>query len=123
VQEAVSLLRPHAGQIVLADVGYTPELLYRTDLLTVGSLYRNITGFMRLRGAWRSEPSDAVPEAVRATRASLVLACPHSSRSPLVADLPPDTLWDRLDRNEPPPWLRLIADDPASGFVLYGIRR
>ena len=103
-----------------------PELLYRTGILTVGSLYlRNVAAFMRLRAAWRSGPSDAVPEAVRATGATLVLVCTHAGvhagRSSLVGDLPPETLLDRLNRGQVPPWLKEVAKDPASGHVLYRI--
>jgi hypothetical protein len=116
------LLAPYAGQVVLADVDATPELLYRTGILTVGSFYhRNIAGYMRLYAAWRSPPSDTLPEAVRATRARLVLVCPHAPRTGLVADLPEDTLWDRLGRGEVPRWLEEIAADPASGHVLYRV--
>jgi hypothetical protein len=122
VKEAVPLLRPYAGRIVLADASQTPELLYRTDVLTVGSLYFNVAAFMRLANAWRSGPSVEIPETVRATRASLILVCPTPERSDLVKDLPPETLLDRLDRNEPPPWLELIANDSPSGYLLYKIR-
>jgi hypothetical protein len=117
-----SLLAPYAGQVVLANVNDTPELLYRTRLLTVGSLYhRNVTAFLRLRAAWRSPPSDSIPDAVRQARASFVLACPAATRSALIADLPTDTLFDRLNRGEVPPWLRKIAEHKASGNVLYRV--
>jgi hypothetical protein len=121
-----SMLAPYAGRVVLTDVNDVPELLYRTGILTVGSLYlRNVPAFMRLRAAWRSGPSDTVPEAVRATGATLVLACPrpvrYAGRSSLVADLPPETLLDRLNRGEVPPWLKEVARHPASGHVLYRI--
>ena len=117
-----ALLQDHAGQVVLADVSKTPELLYRTDILTVGSLYhRNVAAFLRLRAAWRTRPSDTVPAAVRATQASLVLFCPSSLRSQLVADLPPDTLMDQLSHGRIPPWLRLLRADHHSGNVLYEV--
>jgi hypothetical protein len=116
------LLAPHAGEVVLADVDASPELLYRTGIRTVGSLnYRNVAAYMRLYAAWRSGPTETVPDAVRATRATLVLFCRHLPRAALVADLPQDTLRDRLDRGEVPRWLAEIAADPASGNVLYRI--
>ncbi len=122
VGELGALLAPYAGQVVLANVNATPELLYRTRLLTVGSLYhRNVAAFLRLRAAWRSLPSDSIPDAVRQTGASLVLACRSAKRSPLVADLPPDTLLDRLDRGEVPAWLQKIAEHNESGNVLYRV--
>ena len=120
------MLAPYAGQVVLTNVDDVPELLYRTGILTVGSLYlRNVAAFMRLRAAWRSGPSDVVPEAVWATGATLVLVCPlsgpYAGRSALVDDLPPETLLDRLNSGEVPPWLKEVARDPASGHVLYRI--
>ncbi len=118
----VSLLADHAGQIVLANPNASPELLYRTRVLTVGSLYhRNVSAFMRLRAAWRSSPSDKEPAAVRATHASLVLFCPSPTRSMLVADTPADTLLDRLNQGQVPPWLHRLSEDPQSGTVLYEV--
>jgi hypothetical protein len=78
---------------------------------------------MRLRAAWRSPPSDVIPEAVRKTGASLVLFCHSLGRSLLVADLPPETLLDRLNRGEVPPWLSKIDEDPQSGNTLYQVTR
>ena len=122
LDDGASLLADHAGQVVLSAPGESPELLYRTRVLTVGSLYhRNVAAFMRLRAAWRSGPSDTVPTAVRTTGASLVLFCPSPARSLLVADLPPDTLLDRLNLGHVPPWLDKISEDPRSGYVLYEV--
>jgi len=122
IAAAVGMLRPYAGAVVMADVNDAPELLYRTDVLTVGSAYHtNVAAYMRLRAAWRSPPSDEVPEAVRSTRAALLLFCPGTGRSRLVADLPPITLRDRLERNEVPRWLVKIAEEPGSGYALYRI--
>jgi hypothetical protein len=118
------MLAPYVGQVVLADVNDTPELLYRTHVLTVGSLYhRDMAAFLRLRAAWRSFPANSVPPAVVATDASLVLFCPSTQRSPLVADLQPQTLLDRLNRDVVPNWLEQVAADPASGNILYRIVR
>jgi hypothetical protein len=115
------LLAPYDGLVVMADPSDTPELLYRSKVRTVGSLYANIAGFMRLRAAWRAVPGDDIPESVKATRASLLLFCPHPGRSSLVADLPPDTLFDRLNRQVVPRWLARIGTDAKSGYVLYRI--
>ncbi|HXT79998.1 MAG TPA: hypothetical protein VN702_10560 [Acetobacteraceae bacterium] len=119
-----SMLAPYAGKVVLANVNDTPELLYRTGVLTVGSLYhRNVAAFLRLRAAWRSGPSDTVPPEITATRAAFVLFCGKSHRSPLVGDLPPETLLDRLNRGAVPPWLSMVADDASSGNILYRVVR
>jgi hypothetical protein len=120
---ASRLLAPAAGAVVLTDPNLVPELLYRTPILTVGSLYhRNAAAFMRLRAAWRAEPGDAVPEAVQATRARFVLACRGDQRrSSLVQDLPKTTLWDALIAGTPPAWLTEVAKDVQSGLVLYRV--
>ncbi len=117
-----ALVADRAGQVVLTDPGITPELLYRTQVLTVGSYYhRNVAAFMRARAAWRSAASDTVPDAVRSTEATLVLFCPSQTRSLLVAELPPDTLLDRMNRGQVPPWLRPVGKDPRSGYALYEV--
>ncbi len=122
---AVALLGLHPGAVVLTDVNDGPDLLYRTQIVTVGSLYhRNIEAFMRLRAAWRSIPTDegATPE-LRATRATLILACPHAATSMIVEGLGRDTLLSRLIDDSPPPWLHRLADAGPGGYVLYGIAR
>jgi hypothetical protein len=50
-----------------------------------------------------------------------VLFCKPAARSLLVADLPENTLMDRLARGEVPAWLDRVAEDAASGFVLYRV--
>lgn len=117
----VALLDPAAGEVVLTGPNEAPELLYRTGVLTVGSLYhRGIESYMRLRAAWRSGPADEQPDAVRATGARWVLACRGAARDLLVSDLPPDTLRDRLARGEAPPWLSLAGSDEA-GWMLWRV--
>jgi hypothetical protein len=120
---AVPLLKQAAGAAVLTDPNLVPELLYRTRILTVGSLYhRNAAAYMRLRTAWRAEPGDVVPEAVQATRARFILACRGGQRSPLVEDLPKTTLWDALIAGTTPAWLTAVAEDVQSGFVVYKVK-
>ena len=118
---SAALLVPATGQVVLADPSETPDLLYRTGVLTVGSLYhRGIGSYMRARAAWRSLPADAEPSSVRATEARWVLLCRGAARSRLVADLPPDTLQDRLERGVIPPWLQ-PAGAEAAGWTLWRV--
>ncbi len=112
-----------AGTVVLADVNETPELLWRSKILTVGSLYHHgVAGFLRDRAAWRATPGTAEPAAVVATGATYVLFCTGAGRTDLVADLPKTTLWDALLAGHPPPWLGVIAADPKTGWRLYKIR-
>lgn len=124
VTHLAGMLAPYAGQVVLTDPGDVPELLYRTRIDTVGSLYlRNAAGFMRLRAAWRSGPSADVPRAISRARIRYVLFCKRQKRSMLVEGLPRDTLLDRLGRGVVPPWLKEVASDPASGNILYKVVR
>lgn len=123
VATAVPLLADHAGAVVMADPNETPELLYLTGVKTVGSLYhRNAAAFIRLRDAWRSPASPEEPPAVRATGAQLILICPSTTRSALVADLPVGTLRDALDAGTPPDWLIRLGDTGPTGYVLYRLR-
>ena len=116
--------RPIRDEVLLADVNDTPEILYRTRVRTVGSLYhRDMRGFLRLRAAWRSAPSKRVPDAIDAAEVSLVLGCKTPERSALVADIPTPTLLDQVRTGAPPPWLRQIAENPRSGQVLYQVIR
>jgi hypothetical protein len=122
--DAIALLAPYPGAVVLADVNDTPEILYKTGLRTVRSLYhRNVDAFLRLRAAWRSAPSRTVPPEIDAAEISLVLGCGSQARSPLVSDLKTETLFDQVSTARPPPWLKQIAENKASGHVLYQVVR
>ena len=116
------VLDRYAGQVVMALPTDTPELLYRSAVMTAGSFYHhNHAALGRLRAAWRSAPSPTEPDAVRDLRAVAILICPQPGRSSLVDDLPRDTLLDQLTRHDVPPWLREVAADPESGYVLYQV--
>ncbi len=124
IDDAVALLAGHPGAVVLADVSDTPEILYKTNVRTVGSLYhRNIGGFSRLRAAWRVAPSQTVPPEIDAAEISLVLGCLSPARSSLVAEIKTATLLDLVRTGHPPAWLRQIDENPVSGHVLYEVVR
>jgi hypothetical protein len=115
------LLAPVGNKIVLAEPQDTPELLYRSQIETVGSLYQHgVPGYLRDRDAWRAVPGAQVPGTMRATKADYVLFCPQPGRYLPVVDLPKDTLWDALEANTPPVWLTLVGRD-AAGWRLYKI--
>jgi hypothetical protein len=122
--DAVPLLRKHPGAVVLADVNDTPELLWKTGVRTVGSLYhRNVAGFSRLRAAWRVAPAETVPPEIDAAEISLVLGCETPVRSSLVDGVRTATLYDQVRTGNPPPWLRQIDENPVSGHALYEVIR
>jgi hypothetical protein len=119
VEAAVPLLLPHPGRVVLSDVNDVPEILYRTQVKTVGSLYHRSAGnFLRLREAWRG--NGIAP--LRAAEVELVLFCPRPRAGSIVHDLPEGTLYDALLAGQPPSWLVEIGRGVA-GHVLYEVRR
>ena len=123
LHDTAQLLAQAAGKVVLAGPEDAPELLYRTQVKTVGSLYQHgVPGYLRDRAAWRAMPGSAIPPEVAAIGAADVLFCPSPARYLLVADLPKDTLWDALEAGTPPPWL-VKAGENADGWVLYRITR
>jgi hypothetical protein len=125
VADAVSLLASHAGAIVLSSPNDVPELLYRTQIKTVGSLYHsNVSAYLKSRAAWLSLPSSSEPEAVRATGANFILVCPGAPtlRFGLVGEPQGDTLWERLGAGKVPPWLEESARGPGGAPVLYRVR-
>ena len=121
LQAASDLLLPYAGHVVLADVNAGPELLYRTGVSIVGSLYHaNIAGYMRLRAAWQASDLDAAPPELAAAKADYVLICPDPSEAAALGH-PPQTLHDRLNAGDAPAWLHPVAHEPLSGWILYGL--
>jgi hypothetical protein len=121
MKAAFRLLQPYPGAVVVADLNIGPELLYRTEVKIVGSLYLwNTAGAMRLRAAWRARDLDGVATELRAAGAQYVLACRGTRRSPFV-DGPDTTLFDRLNRGDPPGWLRPAAQGEGTGWTLYEV--
>ncbi len=115
------LLDPLGHAVVLANMEITPELLYRTKLTAIGSLYQHgVPDFLTARAAWRAVPGDREPPSMAATGAGYVLFCPSSGRFAPVADLPTTTLWDALEAGRPPPWLALAGTNDQ-GWRLYRI--
>ena len=123
VAAASRLLAPYAGAVVLAGAGEGPELLYRTRVAIVGSLYHsNIAAFMRLRAAWLSRDLAEPSPDLAATGAQLILICPHHARWAML-DGPENTLFDRLNAGDPPPWLHAEAAAAGSAWVLYRVQK
>lgn len=122
LRNVTPLLNAAGGQVVLAGPEDAPELLFRTPVFTVGSLYHHgIDGYLRDRAAWRAVPGDVEPPELKAAKAAYVLFCPRPTRYALVADLPKGaSLWDALEAGTPPPWLALVGRDGA-GWQLYKV--
>jgi len=118
-----ALLGADKKTVVLAQAEVTPELLYRTPVETVGSLYQHgLPGYLRLAAAWASPPGAAEPAAVKLTKAKIILFCRRPQRYAPVAGSDGATLWDALQGGQPPAWLRLEGQDPATGWQVFEIR-
>jgi hypothetical protein len=116
-----ALLQADDG-LVLTEFADAPEILWRSHVRTIGSLFhRSIRSFMLARDAWRSGPSQTVPDAMLATQAKYILACDMHGRPMFVSGLSETTLQDRLNRHEAPPWLHEVAH--AGGYHLYFIEK
>ncbi len=115
------MLRPQAGAVVLSPPEDVPELLYRTRIIAVGSLYQHgIAGYLRAWHAWRA-PATAESAAFAASNATFVLFCPGGQHDPLADHARRTALWSLLSSGHKPPWLTLIAQDGANGFRLYRV--
>jgi len=117
------LLRPAAGAIVLAPIEDVPELLYRSRIIGVGSLYQHgIPSYLLAYHAWRADAAGARPAAMRATRARFVLFCNRTSDRPTLHGATKSSLWTMLAEHQIPAWLDPVGTDQASGFTLYRVR-
>ena len=124
VRHAAGLLAQAAGKIVLTSVNVVPELLYRTRIVAVGSLYQHgIEGYLRARAAWRAPAGGVEPPQVRATGARYVLFCAPEYRHDPMRSRSPEALGNRLEVSRPPPWLQLVGKEPGTGLELYRIVR
>ncbi len=122
LRDAAPLLAPAAGEIVLTRPGEVPELLWRTRIVAVGSLYQHgVAGFLRLRAAWRA-PAGAEPSpAFQASGARFVLFCDTGRNHPVGFGGSRGSLWNRLAAGRPPSWLRLIGQEKAQHLRLYRV--
>jgi hypothetical protein len=116
------MMRAAAGAIVLSPPADVPELLYRTRIIGVGSLYQHgIDGYLRAWHAWRAPAAAGESAAFAASGARFVLFCPGGRHDPLADHAQKDALWSMLSAHHPPPWLTLVADDGHNGFRLYSV--
>jgi hypothetical protein len=107
--------------VVLAQAEDSPEILYRSEVETAGSLYQHgVPAYLRARAAWRATPGAQPGAELRATHAAWILFCPQAGRYTPIADLPKTTLWDALEAGKPPAWMHL-ADTNQDGWRLYKI--
>lgn len=116
------LLHQAAGQVVLTRPADVPELLYRTRIIGVGSLYQHgWSGFARAWHAWRAPVGRVEPLALRATNARFILFCRSGTHlNSLATNASTNSLWNRLAFDHLPRWLRPVGT--AADFELYKIR-
>jgi hypothetical protein len=117
-----ALMAPAAGKIVLTPMADVPDLLYRTRIIGVGSLYQHgIEGYVRAWNAWRAPAATGESSALAATKAQFVLFCPGGAHNPLTHHGKKSSLWSMLSAGNTPAWLRLVAQQKRTGFRLYQI--
>ncbi len=116
------LLAPASGKIVLTNVDYVPQLLYRTRIIAVGSLYQHgIAGYLLDRTAWRTPVGTTPPPQFQRTGAQFVLFCNTKQLNYLGQPTKLDALWPSLAQHRLPPWLHQIGPTTAQGFRLYRV--
>jgi hypothetical protein len=117
------MMRAAAGAVVLSPPADVPELLYRTRIIAVGSLYQHgIDGYLRAWHAWRAPAAAGESAAFAASGARFVLFCPGGPHDPLAGHARKTALWAMLSAHHPPSWLTLVANDGKNGFSLYQVR-
>lgn len=110
LRHVAPMMRVAAGQVVLTPMQDVPELLYRTRIIGVGSLYQHgIDGYLRAWNAWRAPAGSAPSAALLATGARFVLFCPGGRHDPLARGGTADSLWRSLGAGRVPPWLEPIG--------------
>ena len=109
--------------VVLVDIDFAPELLWRTSAMTVAAPYhRGYKGIARYLRASRALTDDDARAALEAARVKRVLLCalPSNTRAPYVADLP-KTAMERWKRGQLPGWLHKDYEDDAAGLILLSL--
>jgi hypothetical protein len=109
--------------VVLVDIDFAPELLWRTSAMTVAAPYhRGYKGIARYLRASRALTDDDARAALEAARVKRVLLCALESntRVPYVADLP-ETAMERWKRGQLPGWLHKDYEDDAAGLILLSL--
>lgn len=111
-KQAVALLDKVHGAITLTPVSLVPKLLYKTDIIAVGSLFQHgIGSYIAVRSAWMTTAAgSAPPPAISTPGIAYVAYCRDAPVPGVTAD--PAMLWNRLDRRRPPPWLALVGQTP-----------
>ena len=124
-RDAIPLLAPHAGAVVLADVSDTPELLYKTDVRTVGSLYPSQRP--RFPSPARGMARRADRDGAARNRRRRDFPCPRLPSLRFARRWLKTSIARRcrieIRGGHPPPWLVQIGENPASGHVLYAVDR
>jgi hypothetical protein len=109
--------------VVFVDIEFAPELLWRTNAMTVATLYhRGYKGIARYLRASRALTDDDARAALEAARVKRLLMCvlPLNTRAPYVSDLS-ETAMERWKRGQLPGWLHKDDEDNAAGLILLSL--
>lgn len=119
IEEAARWLQGESG-VVFANLNDSPELLWRSRVETVASLYQRAgaaeaTWLAAVRAVGDRDAAAALTRA----RVDFVLLCAPTKgeRPPYLLDLP-ETALERWQRGDLPPWLRRVRDDRRRGLSL-----
>ena len=116
-----------APRRILSFVFFGPEILYRTPHQVVGTPYqRNVAGIVDTYDFFSAADDRTAREIAERRGVDLVLICPLSYETKGYAARDGETtLYARLERDEPPDWLRSVAL-PAhfnGSFLLFEVAK
>jgi hypothetical protein len=114
-----------SSKIILADIDFGPELLYRTPHRIVASPYhRNGAGIFFAHQVMSSVNEEEALALLRQRGVDWVLLCPASAEEAYFnPNQDPEALYARLLRGEGPSWLQplLLPPQLAETFCLYQV--
>lgn len=107
--------------LVLGDVDLGPYVLAQTRHSVVSAPYHRMPGgILAAHDALAAGPG-ADRSAVERLRAAYILTCPARANQLNHKGLGPRSLQARLDRGEPPAWLRRLSP-PGDPLQIYGVK-
>ncbi len=120
-----SVLSPLAGMetgIVAAVSNIGPALLKHTPhRMLAGPYHRNIDGNIVNLDILMGFPDDAW-QTVRANGVTIIAHCPDNDETGFLVASAPDGLLAALERNEPPVWLKPVANSGNSPLRIYNVK-
>lgn len=123
ISDALNALPGSAHDVVLADLYYGPEILFRTafDVITIPQ-FRSGHTTLDSRAIMRATSDAEARRLLAARRVRWIAICPGIRWQPIVEPDDPGTFYAALQRDEPPAWLRRAAGaDPANPVRVFEV--